>query len=178
VTVSVTRRGDLPDGTAVAYELDEREVASLPVGGGFTVGASAGVSFSSPVDGEYATVTDPDTGDEIVTRKGDEAAFTVGVDVMAHVYQRKPGDVNHAIALGAGVNQGGGLQFLLGYGVLLGRKQRIIISAGGIGSSVTRLADGVEEGDALPTGTPIPTEEKIALGFYVGATYRFWAAGP
>jgi hypothetical protein len=177
VTVSVTPRGDLPAGTPAAYELPEREVANLLVGGGFTVGASAGVTFSSPVDGEYSTVTDPSTGDEIITRKGDEAAFTVGVDVMAHVYQRKPGDVNHAIALGMGVNQVGGVQFLLGYGVMLGRKQRIVISAGGIGSEVRRLADGFEEGDVLPPGASIPTEGKLALGFYIGATYRFWAAG-
>jgi hypothetical protein len=177
IRVSVTPRDDLPPGASLAYELPEREVANLLVGGGFTVGASAGVTFSSPVDGEYGTITDPSSGDEILVRKGDEAAFTVGVDVMAHVYQRKPGDVNHAIALGLGANQGGGLQFLLGYGVMLGRRQRIVISAGGIGSEVRRLADGFEEGDVLPAGTPIPTEDRIALGFYVGATYRFWAPG-
>ena len=177
VTVSVTPRRDLPAGTATAYELPEREVANLLVGGGFTIGVSAGLSGSSAVDAEYGTVTDPDTGDEIVTRKGDEAAFGVGLDVMMHVYQRKPGDVNHAIALGMGVNQGGGLQILLGYGVMLGRKQRIIISSGAIGSEVRRLADGFEEGDVLPPGASIPTEDKIVLGFYVGATYRFWAPG-
>jgi len=177
VTVSVTPRGDLPAGTATAYELPEREVANLLVGGGFTIGVSAGLSGSSAVDAEYGTVTDPDTGDEIVTRKGDEAAFGIGLDVMMHVYQRKPGDVNHAIALGMGVNQGGGLQILLGYGVMLGGKQRIIISSGAIGSEVRRLADGFEEGDVLPAGASIPTEDKIVLGFYVGATYRFWAPG-
>jgi len=177
ITVSVTPRSDLPAGAPTAYELPEREVASLLVGGGFTIGVSAGLSGSSAVDAEYGTITDPDTGDEIVTRKGDEAAFGIGLDVMMHVYQRKPGDVNHTIALGMGVNQGGGLQILLGYGVMLGRKQRIIISSGAIGSEVRRLADGFEEGDVLPAGASIPTEDKIVLGFYVGATYRFWAPG-
>jgi len=177
ITVSVTPRSDLPAGAPTAYELPEREVASLLVGGGFTIGVSAGLSGSSAVDAEYGTVTDPDTGDEIVTRKGDEAAFGIGLDVMMHVYQRKPGDVNHTIALGMGVNQGGGLQILLGYGVMLGRKQRIIISSGAIGSEVRRLADGFEEGDVLPAGASIPTEDKIVLGFYVGATFRFWAPG-
>jgi hypothetical protein len=177
VRVSVSPRVDLPDGIAAGYELERREVANLLVGGGFTIGLSAGLSFSSPVDGEYATVTDPSSADEIVVRKGDEAIFTTGADVMLHVYQRKPGDVNHAIALGVGVNELGGPQFLLGYGVMLGRKQRVIISAGGIGSEVRRLADGFEEGDVLPPGESIPTEDKLALGFYVGATYRFWAPG-
>jgi hypothetical protein len=177
VTVSVTPRADLPDGISTGYELPEREVANLLVGGGYTIGLSAGLSASSPVDGEYATVTDPGSGDEIIARKGDEAAFWTGVDVMLHVYQRKPGDVNHAIALGMGVNQGGGFQVLLGYGVMLGRKQRVIISSGGIGSTVRRLADGFEEGDVLPPGATIPTEDKLALGFYVGATYRFWSPG-
>lgn len=177
ITVSVTPRADLPDGTPQGYELPEREVANLLVGGGFTIGLSAGLSFSSPVDGEYATVTDPGTGDEILVRKGDEAAFTTGADVMLHVYQRKPGDVNHAIALGMGVNQLGGPQFLLGYGVMLGREQRVIISAGGIGSEVRRLANGYEESDILPPGQSVPTEDKLVLGFYVGATYRFWTPG-
>ena len=120
------------------------------------------------------TVTDSN-GDEIIERKGDEDTFTAGIDVMLHVYQRKPRDVNHAIALGLGVNDGGGVQYLLGYGVMLGRAQRIVISAGGIGSEVDRLAGGLSVGDVLPAGETMRTDTKIVLGFYVGATYRFWS---
>jgi hypothetical protein len=177
VILSVKARDDLPaDLAPAAYEANAREIARLETGGGFTIGASAGMSFSSPVDASYTTVVDG-AGDEIITRKGDEDAFTAGIDVMLHAYQRKPGDVNHAIALGLGVNDGGGLQYLLGYGVMLGRSQRVIISAGGIGSEVERLTGGFSQGDVLPPGSSIKTDDEIVLGFYVGATYRFWTPG-
>jgi hypothetical protein len=176
VTLSVVARpGLLGDPSRTAYDLRDREVARLKVGGGFTLGLGAGLSFSSPVNASYATVTDAG-GDEIVERKGDEDAFSAGIDVMLNIYHRMPGDVNHSIALGLGVNDGGGVQYLLGYGVMLGRAQRIVISAGGIGSEVDRLAGGLSVGDVLPPGDSIRTDKEIVLGFYIGATYRFWSA--
>ena len=96
---------------------------------------------------------------------------------MIHTYQRKPGDINHGPAVGVGVNDGGGVQYVLGYCVMLGRKHRLVFSSGGTLSDVERLAGGLEVGDPIPSNGVIPTEKKLELGFFVGVTYRFWSAG-
>ena len=60
--------------------------------------------------------------------------------------------------------------------VILGSKHRVVFSGGGTLNDVERLAGGLEEGDPLPTSGVIPTEKKLELGFFIGATYRFWSA--
>jgi len=177
VRLSVTLRSDLSlDRYPVTFEMQDREVARVRVARGFNVGASAGLAFSSPVDASYVTVPDG-TGDETVERKGDESAFFTSLAVLMHVYQRKLGDVNHAISVGGGLNQGGGAQVFLGYGAMLGGRRRVLISAGGTGSQVERLSGGLQVGDVVPPGTGLSTRDETVLGFFVGATYQFWAGG-
>jgi hypothetical protein len=174
--ISVTlREGLAPESHPVAFEMEAHEVARIRTGGGFTIGLSAGLIFSSPVDAEYTTEDIGGTG--VIARGGDEDIGSAGLGVLLHVYQRKPGDVNHGPAVGLGVNDGGGVQYILGYGAMIGGKNRVIFSAGGTLSDVERLAGGLAEGDPVPASGVIPTEKKLTLGFYVGVSYRFWGAG-
>ncbi len=96
---------------------------------------------------------------------------------MLHFYAQGRSNCQLAGSFGAGVPLSGGnltaLNFYLGPSLILGREQRIIISAGLSTGPVKRLAKGFKIGDTFdPDGGDLPSQTRYELGYFVGVSFK------
>ena len=91
-----------------------------------------------------------------------------------NTYMRMNSWVVPTLNFGAVITQNEKLQVLLGGGVILGKQERIIFSAGISMGKVDRIADGYQVGDSYNLGDSgnTPTQSQFKFGNFFGITYN------
>ena len=106
-----------------------------------------------------------------VSRIGTQDSFKASAGAMVHIHRQLAGDVDWGPSFGLSVKDGETVQYMGGLSLLLGRNQRIVVTAGVAGGRARRL-DGVREGQIF-TGEKIPTRDALQIGPFLGITYNF-----
>jgi hypothetical protein len=142
--------------------------------GGLKIDVSAGIFFTSLYDSEYDKRDDPAiAGNKIITLKN-SGDYDMAFGSTINTYIRMNSWVVPTINFGAIITQDEKLQVLLGGGVILGKQERIIFSAGVSMGKVDRIADGYQVGSSYNLGDSgtIPTQSQFKFGKFFGITYN------
>ena len=145
---------------------------TVPVSGGWKITPGLGLSFGilSEKAYTYSLVNNTIVADE-------QDAFTPNIASFAHIFKQSNKNVSFGGSFGIGfpLFGGNGVQsasFFLGPTVIVGRKQKFLISGGMMGAKVRRLGSGLEAGDMLESVTnTIPTIDKYELGYFISISY-------
>lgn len=168
VDISVSRLATSTAPTTAFKQLTQR----IPVYGGWKVTAGIGLAFNvlAGDNTRYSIVDDLIVGE-------DADQFTPAIVSFAHVYRQRASDINFAGSFGVGLpifNGEGGqsASFYLGPTLIVGKRQKFLISAGLSGSRVVRLAGGLELGDSYTNSlNTLPTRNSYELGYFVSISY-------
>lgn len=138
----------------------------IPTMGGLRINSSAGMSFLRYMNGQQSYNSD---GGVIREVQGD--AFTPSLTTMFHFYKQTPRAVSLGGTFGVGVPTEGDKDFIymVGGSAIIGKSQRVILNFGGFGGKIERL-DGVAVGDAIPSGSVVPTKKVFDFGAFLGLT--------
>ncbi len=145
----------------------------VPVGGGFKVNASLGISFARYFDRPQ----DYFVRDSILLGQ-DLDAFVPVVTSFVHFYAQGCGNVSFGGSVGLGFPVVGGeggqsIAFFAGPSLILGRSSRVVLSAGLMGGRVQRLGQGYHLGDAFEGDSAlIPKSARYELGAFLGLSYN------
>lgn len=169
IKIDISKKG--PDGS-VTGEQYKQLTQTVKVSSGWKISAGLGLAFSVLQDQtySYSVIDDAITADEL-----DD--FTPALASFAHIYKQTPRDLNFGLSFGMGIplfTEGGGQSaaFFLGPTVLLGTRQKFLISAGFTGARVNRLAGGYAIGDTfVNSSNTLPMNNKYELGYFIGISY-------
>ncbi len=173
---------ELKDSTLVEKGVPRQLVLApirVPVGGGFKVNASLGVSFAQ----YFNRPQDYFARDSILLGQ-DRDAFVPVVTSFVHFYTQGCGNVSIGGSVGLGFPIVGGeggqsIAFFAGPSIILGRSSRVVLSAGLMGGRVQRLGQGYQIGDAFEGDSAlIPTSPRYELGAFVGLSYNLSSSAP
>lgn len=142
--------------------------------GGLKIDVSAGIFFTSLYDEEYDKRDDPATaGNKIIMLKN-SGDYDMAFGSTINTYMRMNSWIVPTLNFGAVITQNEKLQVLLGGGVILGKQERIIFSAGISMGKVDRIADGYQVGSSYNLGDSgnIPTQSQFKFGNFFGITYN------
>lgn len=141
---------------------------------GLKIDVSAGIFFTSLYDSEYDKRDDPVTaGNKIIMLKN-SGDYDMAFGSTINTYVRMNSWIVPTLNFGAVITQNEKLQVLLGGGVILGKQERIIFSAGISMGKVDRIADGYQVGGSYNLGDSgtIPTQSQFKFGKFFGITYN------
>lgn len=145
----------------------------LNVYGGLRINASLGLSF-----GQFFQRPQAYFVRDAVISSNKKDAFTPLLTSFVHFYSQGRGGASLGGSFGAGIPVGGsgGLEsmaFFLGPCLVLGRQERIVLSAGLMGGKVEQLAEGYSVGDRFePDPTLLKTETVYKLGYFMGLSFN------
>lgn len=145
---------------------------TIPVVSGWKVSGSLGIAFGSMSKKtyEYSIVNDAIVQDEL-----DD--FFPSIVSFPHISRRSLKNVQLGGSFGIGfpLQKGGGLESLAFFGgptLVLGKKQKFLISAGLMGVKAQRLSAGFRPGDKFDGSVNIlPVRSPYELGYFVGISY-------
>lgn len=146
---------------------------AVKVYGGMQVNASVGLGFGQFFERPQAYYV----RDSIIQQQ-DKDAFTPYLSSFVHFYPQSMGEVSLGGTFGVGLPIGSGssldaMTFFLGPSLIVGREQRIVLSAGLIGGRVEQLASGYAAGDRLDIAAEfLPTTSVYQLGYSVGLSFN------
>jgi len=159
-------------------KVEDTDFASTPyniwIKGGLKIDVSAGIFFTSLYDSEYDKRDDPTiAGNKIIMLKNN-GDYDMAFGSTINTYVRMNSWVVPTLNFGAVITQNEKLQVLLGGGVILGKQERIIFSAGISMGKVDRIADGYQVGGSYNLGDSgtIPTQSQFKFGNFFGITYN------
>lgn len=145
----------------------------LDINGGWKLSAGIGLAFGVLKDQAYDYST---LNGKIVATEND--AFTPMITSFAHIYKQTSSSINLGGSFGIGypLSDGGGVSsvsFFVGPTIVVGRKQKFLISGGLMGAKVNRLGGGLEVGDDFDTfsGLEVPLASRYELGYYISISY-------
>lgn len=128
------------------------------------------------------TTTTMVAGDTFGKIAGERGDLNYGLTALAHFYTRSGGKVNLSLTLG-GLIQQDQVLWLGGGSLLLGQRQRLVLSGGVALGNVLRLKKGYEEGEfakdsnATVNGDVNFTEDRVDHSWFFSATYNFGGSG-
>lgn len=145
----------------------------VPVSGGIKIDASVGLSFSVFMDDleDYYL-----RNDQILADKKDDLQPLLTSYI--HFYKQSMGNTSFGGSLGIGFPISGGgtlssVSFLFGPSLIIGRNNRIVMTAGAMTGQVERLAQGYQVGDSfISEADLVPTKKLYELGYFFGITYK------
>ncbi|MCB0531347.1 MAG: hypothetical protein H6574_09770 [Lewinellaceae bacterium] len=146
---------------------------TLSVYGGLRINASLGVGFGQFFDRPL----DYYVRDSIIGST-EKDAFNPYLTSFVHFYRQSRSDVSLGGSFGVGIPLGGengldNVAFFLGPSLVLGRGQRIVLSAGLLGGKVNKLNGGYEVGDTFARdSSELQTESRYELGYFVGLSFN------
>lgn len=141
---------------------------------GLKIDVSAGLFFTSLYDDEYDKRDDPETaGNKIIMLKN-SGDYDMAFGSTINTYIRMNSWIVPTLNFGAVITQNEKLQVLLGGGLILGKQERIIFSAGISMGKVDRIADGYQVGSSYNLGDSgtILTQSQFKFGKFFGITYN------
>ena len=157
----------------------KNEEIIIPIKGGWKIDFSTGFYYSNFSNGAYSIadttfIIENDTIDKKQIFTDNSGNGTIGAIALMHVYP-KLGNLKPALSVGIGASTNLNYSFLLGGSLILGRKNRIVLSGGYNYSNVKRLAKNylqVDEKRLLPQEkTEVSTYNKGKGGFFLSLTY-------
>jgi hypothetical protein len=138
---------------------------TIPVLGGFRPSVSSGIFFSGLTSPSFFK----DANGKASSGARDKFSTALGALVHTPFSTSNPA-VSVALSLGVAIKDSNPV-YVLGPSVILGRRQRTVLSVGISGGQVTRLS-GIKLGDAV-SGDQVPTAKVFRYGFYFGLSYNF-----
>nr|WP_298923035.1 hypothetical protein [uncultured Allomuricauda sp.] len=152
------------------------------VKGGLKIDVSAGLFITNLVDKDYSLTKISDATEtelaKSVINENNQGDFRYGFGSLVHTSFRNSRWVRPSLSFGAVFigDQNPKVQLLTGVGLVLGKKQRIIINYGLAMGSVSKLsngllADGTTEYEFTSDDT-IPKTERFSFGQFFGITYN------
>lgn len=125
----------------------------------------------------YDRTSDP-TGEKVYVRKnGDGGNVNPAIAIFFNGYKRTSTNFKLGGALGAGLSNNARFRLYAGPSLIVGRKERVIISGGISFGAVSRLADGytenmeLEDSPSLPTSVPTVLD-RYKMGLYFGVGFN------
>jgi hypothetical protein len=136
----------------------------IPVVRRYAPSFSTGIAFSNLGDPTFSVKSG------IVVRNApDQFVPALGAMINTPIFFPSP-DLTFQLSLGVALKNSNPL-YVLGPSIVIGRRQRTVITAGIAGAQVTEL-NGLKVGDPF-NGTTVPTEKTFRLGWFVGLSYNF-----
>ncbi|WP_452226430.1 hypothetical protein [Lacinutrix cladophorae] len=142
--------------------------------GGLKIDVSAGAFITSIFDEEFLTNDGVDGKKSI--RRSDAGEYDFGFGPMVNISFRSASWFRPTINFGTLLTSEQKFQIMAGGGLIMGKNDRFILSAGIVMGRVDVLsegflADGTTEYD-LGTSAEVPTNEKFQFGHFIGVTYN------
>ncbi|UTW61811.1 hypothetical protein KFE98_17630 [bacterium SCSIO 12741] len=146
------------------------------INGGLKIDGSAGLFFTTLRDDEFLT-RDEYTADSTLQKRiyqKETGDFAISAGALVHFYARTNSYFNAGLSVGAILTNEANPQYLLGGGLLIGRKQRVVLNGGWSFGRVKRLETGLELGGIYAGDGNTPTTmDKWDNGFFFGLSYNF-----
>ena len=147
--------------------------------GGFKIDFSTGLFVSNLIDYKYAVTRDSifsanDTLRGYRVFRNEEGKIKLGLSAMMHLYYRFSSIINVGLNFGVGIIPEQSVSYLGGGSLILGNKNRFILSGGVILGSVERLSSLVKEKNLYPD-IPLQndlTVKELDFGWYFGISYN------
>lgn len=143
--------------------------------GGIKIDISGGVFITSLFDEEYYT-TDSGNNEKLIFKQ-DNGKYDFGFGTMVNVSLRGGSWARPALNFGALFTSNQKFQMLAGFGLILGKSERLILHAGLSMGRVSVLNDNYRADGKTPyslgTDGNIPMNEKFKFGNFFGITYNF-----
>jgi len=147
----------------------------VPSHGGLQINASVGISFARYFDQPLKYLVDKDgilIGEEL-------DPFSPIITSYLHFYGQSKGNVSFAGTFGIGLGFGNQesttcaslSNFFIGPSLIIGKKQRIVLTGGLTGGKLERLDNGLELGDEFMEST-IPLKSVYELGTFLGISFN------
>lgn len=119
-----------------------------------------------------------DTAYTIIRKSADRNMFVPAIGIMLHVYERKCRNTTLAGSFGITSENGKTIKYYLGGSLIIGKKERFIISAGAAGGSVKRLDGDFKVDEKYPitkVGENVKTTDVFRIGGFFGICYNISA---
>ncbi|MFY9151877.1 MAG: hypothetical protein WAO52_07685 [Prolixibacteraceae bacterium] len=150
----------------------------LDINGGYKIDVSAGILYHFMLmDDEYRFEKVTEETSRIVKVTKDDQ-FTPAASALFNIYKRSASAYKLAVNFGAGTNTEK-VYYYLGAGILLGKSERIGVSAGLVGGTVARISDEYKKNDIINLPLEKLTKEVVMqskdpfkFGYYFGVTYN------
>jgi hypothetical protein len=159
---------------ASAEDLIGKSVTEYPctlrVKGGWRLDFSAGVGIGQMPNEEFALV---DSGAVLHVVEERSTALSVGAMGLAHFRYRSCGDVTFGVSAGIMYDDSKRLRYLLGGSLMLGHRQRIVLSGGAALGKVQLLSGTQADKTTLNPGTKLLYVDRFRVGGFFGLSYNF-----
>jgi hypothetical protein len=125
----------------------------------------------------FDKTTDPTATTVYVRENGDNGNASPAIAAFLNGYLRTSATIKVGGSFGLGVSANGRFRMYFGPSLIIGRKERVVITGGASFGAISRLADGYEVGDAFLNNSSLPTEvpmvlDQYKLGGYVGIGFN------
>ena len=119
----------------------------------------------------FDKTTDLSGGKVYVRRGGDSGNVNPSIAVFLNGYKRTSTNFKLGGALGVGLSNNARFRLYAGPSLIIGRKERIVLSGGVSFGAISRLADGYTERMELDNNTSLPNEVPTVLDHYKAGGY-------
>lgn len=151
--------------------------------GGLKIDVSGGAFLTSLFDKEYVTTdaevvegSDENVGKKTI-RENDLGKYDFGFGAMVNISFRGASWVRPTLNFGTLLTTNQKFQIMSGFGLILGKNERFIISGGITMGRVSILDKSFKADDSiaydLGTTGDVPTNEKFDFGHFIGISYNF-----
>lgn len=138
--------------------------------GGFKVNASVGMAF-----GSFFRPSEKYFVREGMIESRPEGTFVPALASFLHFYTVGKSNLSWGGSVGVGAQQGQSLAFFLGPSLLLGKRDRLVVTAGIMGARAQRLDEGYAAGDAFDGDSgDLPLFQPYEAGVFVGMSFNLF----
>lgn len=160
---------------SITNPIPDKYTYNIWINGGLKIDISGGVFLTSLMDKEYETKDDTGNNKFIYTKeKGD---YDFGFGSMINLSLRGGSWVRPALSIGALFTTNQKFQILTGFGLILGKEERIVLHGGLTMGAVSRISDQYKTNGEisydLGTEGTVATNSKFSFGHFFGITYNF-----
>ncbi len=166
---------NVADSAAIGVRTQHLAPIEVNVYGGLQINASLGVGF-----GSFFKRPESFCVRDSVILSSEKDAFSPYLSSFVHFYAQGRGGVSVGGSFGLGIPLGGAagslesITFFFGPSLVLGRGQRVVLSAGLMGGKVEQLSNGYAVGDRfeLNDASLLSTESAYRLGGFIGISFN------
>jgi len=160
---------------SITNPIPDKYAYNIWIKGGLKIDISGGVFLTSLMDKEYETKDDTGNNKFIYTKeKGD---YDFGFGSMINLSLRGGSWVRPALSIGALFTTNQKFQILTGFGLILGKEERLVLHGGVTMGAVSRISDKYKTNGEisydLGTEGTVATNNKFSFGHFFGITYNF-----
>lgn len=142
--------------------------------GGIKIDFSTGIFFSSLVNREYINqpnyIQDSLVGYYLIP--SDKHPLAYGLSAYIHTYIRSGRSVNMSLSLGLGIDQNTQFKVMPGLSLILGKKERFIISGGASIGKIKDIAFSTSSNQLFRQKIEPIYTESYKMGWYLGISYN------